>query len=260
MCNHPELFERREAKSPYHFVQSDPYVLPKFVYRHGLLSLVNDIPSRRHLLYGLFYIWHAQYIHQSLFATQGSGGSSSSSNSSSFAAFSRFMALSPFDLFDLMNRGVVASLAYGRRLADEELSLHHDYTWQQPAKNRMLIIGPASPSGSSSFSFSSGISFATVSSSRVLRSMVFTRAVGTGYAHLQHSLHSTPETIEHRLLRGRKSKMRADLPEFPHVSRPLQILDDVWTEMPAVFSLPVTKVSHSTNRDGGGNREVKLIN
>ena len=85
-------------------------------------------------------------------------------------------------------------------------------------------------------------SAASVESSSGLRGLVFTRAIGTGYAHLDHQLHSTVETIEHRILRSRKSKT-PDLPEFPFQSRPVQVISNQWTDVPPVFCLSPLKVS-----------------
>ena len=34
VCNHPDLFERREVRSPFH-MHIEPYILPKLVYREG---------------------------------------------------------------------------------------------------------------------------------------------------------------------------------------------------------------------------------
>jgi len=34
VCNHPDLFERREVRSPFH-MRIEPYILPKLVYREG---------------------------------------------------------------------------------------------------------------------------------------------------------------------------------------------------------------------------------
>jgi len=59
---------------------------------------------------------------------------------------------------------------------------------------------------------------------------------------LDHQLHSTVETIEHRILRSRKSKT-PDLPEFPFQSRPVQVISNQWTDMPPVFCLSALKVS-----------------
>ena len=36
VCNHPELFERREIRSPY-YMKLDDYVVPKLLYREGRL-------------------------------------------------------------------------------------------------------------------------------------------------------------------------------------------------------------------------------
>ena len=37
VCNHPELFERREIRSPY-YMKLDDYVVPKLLYREGKLT------------------------------------------------------------------------------------------------------------------------------------------------------------------------------------------------------------------------------
>ena len=99
VCNHPELFERREAKSPY-FFQPNAYDLPKLIYRRGLLR--EAFPSRRHLLTGRFYIWNAEYVHRSLFPVE------SDAETNCFASFTRFIGLSPNELFRIMNDGLLA--------------------------------------------------------------------------------------------------------------------------------------------------------
>lgn len=48
VCNHPDLFERRDAKSPFSFKCSD-LVVPRLVY--GNCTLQTIIPSKNHLLY-----------------------------------------------------------------------------------------------------------------------------------------------------------------------------------------------------------------
>lgn len=48
VCNHPELFERRDAKSPF-TVKVDDYRIPRLVYDNCLLA--RAIPSKAHLLY-----------------------------------------------------------------------------------------------------------------------------------------------------------------------------------------------------------------
>lgn len=71
VCNHPELFERREAKSPL-FVRCPEYILPKLLFDDGLLYLV--LPSKHHLLYNHLSIFAVEYIQRSLFPLKHSQG------------------------------------------------------------------------------------------------------------------------------------------------------------------------------------------
>ena len=67
MCNHPELFERREAKSPL-FFRCLEYVQPKLLFDDGLLHLA--MPSKDHLLYNRLSIFAVEYIHRSMFPVE----------------------------------------------------------------------------------------------------------------------------------------------------------------------------------------------
>ncbi|KAI9565028.1 hypothetical protein GHT06_008772 [Daphnia sinensis] len=224
VCNHPELFERREAKSPF-FFQPAAYILPKQLFREGLLS--TTIPSRRHLLLGRFFIWIPEYTHHSLFPP---GSVTDSVFIDSFVSFSRLIGYSPSDLFSLMNNGVLSSLKYSYDDVAIEENLHHNHIWKDEGKPHLFIqpfFALSSPS---------------VKSSNILSSFVFTSAVGTGYAYLDHVLHSMPETMEHRILRGRKAKS-IGAAEYSFTSRPARTLKCLWTDMPHLLSLPVLKVS-----------------
>lgn len=64
VCNHPELFERRDAKSPY-FMGRQEYVIPRLIFDDGLLY--RSFPSKRHLLYNRFCIYQSENIQRSLF-------------------------------------------------------------------------------------------------------------------------------------------------------------------------------------------------
>lgn len=223
VCNHPELFERREAKSPY-FFQPEAFVLPKFIYRRGLLR--EAFPSRRHLLTGRFYIWHPEYIHHSLFPAE----AEPKATSNCFASFSRLVGLSPDELFRLMNDGLLARLHNVRKVMDDNHILHHTHLWHQPVKTT-LLIQPYST-----------LSAPSISSSTALTPLVFTSMAGSGYAHLDHHLVSVPESIEHRILRSRKSG-KSQPEEFPFTARPVHILHSLWTSMPQMMYLSTIKVS-----------------
>lgn len=48
VCNHPDLFERRDAKSPF-VMKCVEYPIPRLVYENSILQ--QAIPSKDHLLY-----------------------------------------------------------------------------------------------------------------------------------------------------------------------------------------------------------------
>ncbi len=110
-----------------------------------------------------------------------------------------------------------------------ESNLHHQYLWSDSLKPN-LLIRPLN-----------ALSHASVATSNVLPSFVFTSAVGYGYAHLDHELHSMSETIEHRILRSRKYKS-IEVLEFPFTPRPVKTISCVWTTMPRLLSLSTLKV------------------
>ncbi|CAG2067147.1 unnamed protein product, partial [Timema podura] len=98
VCNHPELFERREAKSPL-FVRCEQYVLPKLVYEEGILS--HSLPSKKHILENMLSVFFAENIHRSL---QPSG---KRKEVESCFSFTRFCSLSPAELQGLAVGGLV---------------------------------------------------------------------------------------------------------------------------------------------------------
>jgi hypothetical protein len=121
------------------------------------------------------------------------------------------------------------SLKYGRIVLESEAIQLHNRIWNDEVKPH-LLIQPLNV-----------LSSASLKSSNILSSFVFTTAIGTGYAHLDHQLYNMPETIEHRILRSRKTK-NGVAPEFPFVSRSTQTLKCLWTNMPNLLSLSVLKV------------------
>lgn len=121
------------------------------------------------------------------------------------------------------------SLKYGRYVLGQQQDLHHNHIWGHAVKPHLLIQPLAA------------LSSASVASSNTLPSFILTSPIATGYAHLDHRLHSMAETIEHRILRSQKARI-VDLPEFPFTTRPVQTLTDVWTNMPHLLSLSTLKV------------------
>ncbi|KAJ4929478.1 hypothetical protein JOQ06_005085, partial [Pogonophryne albipinna] len=97
VCNHPDLFERQETRSPYHMFLK-PYVMSKFLYRHGLIHACNQ--SKNKLLQVLLSPFSPNHIQQSLFHRKGD-------DKGSCFSFLRFIDVSPAEMSNLMLQGTL---------------------------------------------------------------------------------------------------------------------------------------------------------
>lgn len=100
VCNHPELFERRDIRSPFKF-KIPEYVMPRLVYNETLSH--KKLPSKKHLLYNRFSIWKAENIQRSLFPDDVIGSEKISCGFS----FTRFIDLCPGELEHLTLGGLL---------------------------------------------------------------------------------------------------------------------------------------------------------
>uniref|UniRef100_A0A646QDS9 Chromatin-remodeling ATPase INO80 n=1 Tax=Hemiscolopendra marginata TaxID=943146 RepID=A0A646QDS9_9MYRI len=190
VCNHPELFERREVKSPF-FFHPESYIMSKLVFRNGLLPVA--LPSKKKLFQNMFNIFHQYHVHYSLFSH------SDDTYVKSGFSFTRFIDLSPAELANMMLSCMLTIWLY--ILNDWESSHidYHNYIWEAQNKHRwktfrMLLLSP-----------SFNLSFPSVCSSSVLSDLVFTSYTSTVYTHTKHVYHCMPETAEHREMRIKKN-------------------------------------------------------
>ncbi|KAL0963095.1 hypothetical protein UPYG_G00349630 [Umbra pygmaea] len=95
VCNHPDLFERQETRSPFH-MSLRPYVLPKFLYRNGL----SHTDSRNKMLQVLLSPFSPDHIQQSLFHRN-------SDHEGSCFSFLRFIDVSPAEMSNVMLQGML---------------------------------------------------------------------------------------------------------------------------------------------------------
>uniref|UniRef100_A0A8C3AMT6 Chromatin-remodeling ATPase INO80 n=1 Tax=Cyclopterus lumpus TaxID=8103 RepID=A0A8C3AMT6_CYCLU len=95
VCNHPDLFERQETRSPFH-MSLKPYTMSKFLYRHGLIHAHNQ--ARNKLLQVLLSPFSPNHIQQSLFHRKGER---------SCFSFLRFIDVSPAEMSNLMLQGTL---------------------------------------------------------------------------------------------------------------------------------------------------------
>ena len=103
VCNHPELFERREARSPL-YLNCNEYIIPKLIYEDGMLH--KAIPSVNHLLYNKFSILAIEWMFKSLFS-ENKENESVSTRCDSFFSFLRFVDISFQELKNMLLKGVL---------------------------------------------------------------------------------------------------------------------------------------------------------
>ncbi|XP_027896277.1 chromatin-remodeling ATPase INO80 isoform X1 [Xiphophorus couchianus] len=97
VCNHPDLFERQETRSPFH-MSVKPYVISKFLYRHGLVHTHNQAKNK--LLQVLLSPFSPNHIQQSLFHRK-------DDEKGSCFSFLRFIDVSPAEMSNMMLQGTL---------------------------------------------------------------------------------------------------------------------------------------------------------
>lgn len=109
VCNHPELFERRDVRSPM-AVRPEEFVLPRLVYDEGILNTC--LPSKDHFVCNKFNVFKAENVHRSLFPLDDENAKILNSTRrrvdilSSFY-FARFCDLSPGEMEKLKILGLI---------------------------------------------------------------------------------------------------------------------------------------------------------
>lgn len=240
VCNHPDLFERREVRSPFHMrgTETGGFVLPRLLFSQGVFTSWNQSRGRWP------NIFHPSHVHHSLFK---SGGQPMNTFS-----FSRFVGLSSAELAKVMLCGLLERFLAITKELREAQRMHHRHVWREHEQHsryltsRDLMVCRHAPLGA-----------ASLAQKGTLHSLVF--ATGTVYTVTKHRYHAMRETPAHREMRQRKlatsrlqtgtvsPEHQADpsspttkkskgpveaLPEFPHRPLPTQVLTHVPTEAP----------------------------
>ncbi|XP_030374870.1 chromatin-remodeling ATPase INO80 [Scaptodrosophila lebanonensis] len=198
VCNHPELFERRDAKSPFS-MRCAEYVLPRLVFNDGLLQ--HALPSKRHLLYNRFNIFKSAHIQQSLF-----GGSYEDRNVNSCFSFTRFCDLSLADMEDVTLNGLITFLLHYRRvLVKYALLAYRRQWWAFQHNSRFQLLEPT---------LERTLMTDYLASHSDLRPFIFTAMTANEssvYAFGDYLTVNMQETIEHRVIRSKILKQKTKL-------------------------------------------------
>ncbi|KAK3093780.1 hypothetical protein FSP39_020132, partial [Pinctada imbricata] len=254
VCNHSELFERRESKSPF-FIKMEPYTMPKLIYREGLVEKMVETLQRT--VYNTLYIHNPEHVHRSL---------SDDGTSSRCFSFTRFTDMSPKEIHDYMAGGLLVRWLAVFLMMKEAYRIYHSYLWTDKSDsvhlhNKAFILEPLKSTY-----------FPSIQNSTTLTNMVFASPTSTIYTFKDHSVHYMAETQSHRLQRARhhlmihpgkrkahtpptsptkspisptRSPTSQDLSDFPvhkHIKRPSRTFTCQPTVMPKFMYYSIPKI------------------
>ena len=269
VCNHPELFERRDVRSPFSLPPLE-YNMPRLVYDE--LRIHKMIPSKKHLLYNRFSIFKAENVHRRMLPTDDKPETDGLS-------FLRFMNLSAGDVEKLTLCGLLEVLLKAIETELNNQLLNHQDEWWGELNQRFMLIQPT---------VSQKLNKSFMSENSIFRNLIFTShnaRESSVYTHQNQLMCFMQETTDHRIIRSRhapikvltplksptrphfKSPMKSPtireplekkldeqtgniilLPDFPHVPREARTLICEPTEMPKfLYKLP-PKVQSSAKR------------
>ncbi|XP_017060734.1 chromatin-remodeling ATPase INO80 [Drosophila ficusphila] len=196
VCNHPELFERRDARSPF-FMRCAEYTIPRLVYEEGLTH--RSLPSRKHLLYNRFSIFKSEYMQKSLFEDV---------NVDSCFGFTRLCDLSVGDMVDVTLNGLIDFLLHYRRVLEKyPLVAYRRFWWKKQPDSRYQLLEPM---------LENKLVLDYMPSDSVLRNFLFTAMTtheSSVYAFGDYFTYNMQETIEHRVIRSKILKEKTALIE-----------------------------------------------
>ncbi|KAH8344440.1 hypothetical protein KR084_011817 [Drosophila pseudotakahashii] len=196
VCNHPELFERRDAKSPF-FMRCAEYTIPRLVHDDGLIHRL--LPSRKHLLYNRFNIFKSEYMQRSLFEDV---------NEDSCFGFTRLCDLSVGDMVDVTINGLIDFLLHYRRVLEKyPLLAYRRFWWKKQPASRYQLLEPM---------LENKLVLDFMPTKSVLQNFVFTAMTtneSSVYAFGDYFTYNMQETIEHRVIRSKILKEKTSLIE-----------------------------------------------
>lgn len=270
VCNHPELFERRDVRSPFALPKLE-YNMPRLIFNE--LRLHKMIPSKDHLLYNRFSIFKAENVHRRL---------SEEEDEYDGLSFLRFIDTTPGEVEKLTLGGLLEYLLHALKVEQQNKFLHFRSEWWSDPGKRYMLLEPT---------FSNKLNKSFMGKNSVLRNFLFTSANSHDsivYTHQAHVIHSMQETTDHRIIRSRHAPQKAFetslvksplksptrllkspthhkepmhpekkspdnehthfkfLPEFPHTPREPRTIYCEPTDMPKfLFNLPPKVQSHS---------------
>lgn len=267
VCNHPELFERRDVKSPF-VMTCDDYHVPKILADDCIL--LRAIPSKRHILCNRFSILNPVYIRD----TDG-------------FSFARFMDVSPMELYRVMLCGWFYAMQHVNVCKEKFDKLRHRHFWWRNHKSNLEFkIEEPDYSNLNEYYDKVNKKYCLLicpdgdtlkqrkDDNLIWKGLLFTDplwvAGGPFYLHTDHIINFMPETIEHKAMRHKnmaaignvnQSDMLSEIktedggvvqvkpmtpPDYEHMEKPPIIRKCQATTLPYFLYCPTWRVCTTT--------------
>lgn len=175
MCNHPELFERRDAKSPI-FFQPCVYNIPRLVYDYDVRFEKLLVLQKHYIITSVERV--AQRINDCFRET--------------IFNFCYSLNLSYQDIYKIFNGNIGHRWSVGFTIERQNCLNYLQEFWGRTFAPKLK------------FDYNFKASPYSINNSEVLRNLVFTKSCRDNrviYTHSTHYYHSMPETVEHRKIR-----------------------------------------------------------
>ncbi|XP_063928417.1 chromatin-remodeling ATPase INO80 isoform X2 [Zophobas morio] len=175
VCNHPELFERRDAKSPIH--------LAPCVFRIPYLIFDFNVRAELTLKLQKYFLFTAEYIAEAV---------RTNFNETIFSIY-KALNLSFYEFYMILQGDIKTRWTHYFRTENEDEILFHRKFWNDDLR---------APSMRLSYEFN--LNDSSIRSSSVLPELIFTRknfGSRVFYTHTDQYYYPMPETVEHRNIR-----------------------------------------------------------
>lgn len=198
VCNHPDLFEKREVKSPF-FQKAVDFVLPKLLFREGLLYLNNA--DKQNLCQNTLSLFHPYQIHSAIFP---SNVPNSYKLTDCGYSCLRFFGLSTSEISQIFLCGLLSRLVMSYLTMRSAYRIHHKLIWQESKSQKRfldkndLIIHPTH------------VQLRLSSCNSAFSSLLFTNHVNNAYGFTDHCIYPMKKVVSNSDIKIQNAHLQED--------------------------------------------------
>lgn len=198
VCNHPDLFERRDVRSPFH-MQLNTLIIPRLIFESGLC---HDQFQFNCSIYKLFNctlnIFNCDYVYRSIF-------SEDSTQSNHCFSFLKLINLSPSQLIEIIFGDFIIKWQFILDYLKTLTKLYHQNLWHEENGYKQQLLIPIKTTIFTNNKINS------VDSNDLWSNLLFTWNINSQvYTFSDHTIHYMQETPGHREMRIRKLTSQQD--------------------------------------------------